>query len=242
MNPYITRRSFTRSFGALTILPAMGCGNAGSSIPKPWTPWTPSTSQPPDMTPDRAYALYLAWKKFVGRVRKEIFTGIEQQKNGSFKAIHGAAQFDYNTDTKVLMAMRVLLDGDDTPFREDAPSLIGERRLGAQEPYTMGGGEFFLDPKPWLTDLDRARSPGMNTLTLKRNFSDASIPDDRFVVDLRWLIFWGYYWVPLYGQLTGVEESGIKRSFRPPEYLERTRPAVEKWARSLLAKGVPPID
>ena len=242
MTLLISRRYFARCLVSVAIVPAMGCSNAASSLPKPWIPWTPNMQKQPDMTPDRAYALYLVWKKFVGPVRKEIFTGIELQKNGSFKAIHGAAQFDYNAETKVLMAMRVLLEGDDTPLREDAPGLIAERRLGAQEPYTIGGGEFYLDPKPWLTDLDRKRSPNMNTLTLKRNFSDANIPDDRFLVDLRWLIFWGYYWMPLYGQLAGVEESGIKRSFRPPEYLERTRPALEKWARGLLAKGVPPFD
>ena len=122
------------------------------------------------------------------------------------------------------------------------PGVVASRRLGIQEPYTMGGGEFYLNPNPWLTDMDRERWPQKNTFNLKRDFTDASIPEDRFLIDLRWLVFWGYYWAPNYGQLAGVEESGLNRAFRPPEYLERTRPAVEKWARSLLAKGVPPID
>ena len=242
MTPFISRRHLVHTLGTFTVLLAMGCSDAASFIPKPWTPWTPSVEKQTDMTPDRAYALYLVWKKFVGPVRKEIFTGIELQKNGSFKAIHGSAQFNYNSDTKVLMAMRVLLEGNRKPLREDAPALIAERQLGAQEPYTMGGGEFYIDPNPWLTDLERSRSPNMNTLNLKRDFNDASIPDDRFLVDLRWLMFWGYYWAPVHGQLKGVEEAGINRSFRPPEYLEQTRPALEKWARDLLAKGVPPAD
>ena len=242
MTSTLTRRHFGHTLATLTVFPAMGSSNAAQSIPKPWIPWTSTTQKPSDMTPERAYALYLVWKKFVGPIRKEAFTGIELQKNGSFKAIHGAAQLDYNSDTKVLMAMRVLLEGNRKPLREDAPALIAERQLGAQEPYTMGGGEFYIDPNPWLTDLERSRSPNMNTLNLKRDFNDASIPDDRFLVDLRWLIFWGYYWAPLHGQLKGVEEAGINRSFRPPEYLEKTRPALEKWARDLLAKGVPPAD
>ena len=242
MTSTLTRRHFGHTLATLTVFPTMGSSNAAQSIPKPWTPWTPTTHKPSDMTPERAYALYLAWKKFVGPVPKEAFTGIELQKNGSFKAIHGAAQLDYNADTKVLMAMRVLLEGNRKPLREDAPALIAERQLGAREPYTMGGGEFYIDPNPWLTDLERSRSPNMNTLNLKRDFNDASIPDDRFLVDLRWLMFWGYYWAPVHGQLKGVEEAGINRSFRPPEYLEQTRPALEKWARDLLAKGVPPAD
>ncbi len=242
MTPFITRRHFARSLATLAVLPAIGCGNAATPLPKPWTPWTPNMQNPPDMTPDRAYALYLVWKKFVGPVRKDVFTGIDLQKNGSFKAIHGAAQFDYNFETKVLMAMRVLVEGDETPLRPDAPGLIAIPRLGAQEPYTMGGGVFYLNPKPWLTDLDKARSPNKNALCLRRDFADKSIPDDRFLLDLRWLVFWGYYWAPRYGQLAGVEEDGIKRAFRPPEYLERTRPALEKFARGLLAKGEPPAD
>ena len=242
MTTFTSRRNFSHSLVALTALLAMGWSNAASSVSKPWTPWTPSVEKQADMTPERAYALYLAWKKFVGPVRKEAFTGIELQKNGSFKAIHGAARFDYNADTKVLMTMRLLLRGDLRPLRADAPGLIAERRLGAEEPYTMGGGMFYLNPNPWMTDTEKARSPNMNTLDLKRDFSDMSIPDDRFLIDLRWLIFWGYYWAPLYGDLKGVAEDGISRAQQPPEYLEKTRPAVEKWARGLLAKGVPPDD
>ena len=242
MTTFTSRRNFSHSLVALAALLAMGCSNAASSVSKPWTPWTPSVEKQADMTPERAYALYLAWKKFVGPVRKEAFTGIELQKNGSFKAIHGAARFDYNADTKVLMTMRLLLRGDLRPLRADAPGLIAERRLGAEEPYTMGGGMFYLNPNPWMTDTEKARSPHMNTLDLKRDFSDMSIPDDRFLIDLRWLIFWGYYWAPLYGDLKGVAEDGISRAQQPPEYLEKTRPAVEKWARGLLAKGVPPDD
>ena len=242
MTTFTSRRNFSHSLVALAALIAMGCSNAASSVSKPWTPWTPSVEKQADMTPERAYALYLAWKKFVGPVRKEAFTGIELQKNGSFKAIHGAARFDYNADTKVLMTMRLLLRGDLRPLRADAPGLIAERRLGAEEPYTMGGGMFYLNPNPWMTDTEKARSPNMNTLDLKRDFSDMSIPDDRFLIDLRWLIFWGYYWAPLYGDLKGVAEDGISRAQQPPEYLEKTRPAVEKWARGLLAKGVPPDD
>ena len=242
MTTFTSRRNFSHSLVALAALLAMGCSNAASSVSKPWTPWTPSVEKQADMTPERAYALYLAWKKFVGPVRKEAFTGIELQKNGSFKAIHGAARFDYNADTKVLMTMRLLLRGDLRPLRADAPGLIAERRLGAEEPYTMGGGMFYLNPNPWMTDTEKARSPNMNTLDLKRDFSDMSIPDDRFLIDLRWLIFWGYYWAPLYGDLKGVAEDGISRAQQPPEYLEKTRPAVEKWARGLLAKGVPPDD
>ena len=242
MTTFTSRRNFSHSLVALTALLAMGWSNAASSVSKPWTPWTPSVEKQADMTPERAYALYLAWKKFVGPVRKEAFTGIELQTNGSFKAIHGAARFDYNADTKVLMTMRLLLRGDLRPLRADAPGLIAERRLGAEEPYTMGGGMFYLNPNPWMTDTEKARSPHMNTLDLKRDFSDMSIPDDRFLIDLRWLIFWGYYWAPLYGDLKGVAEDGISRAQQPPEYLERTRPDVEKWARGLLAKGVPPTD
>ena len=242
MTTFTSRRNFSHSLVALAALLAMGCSNAASSVSKPWTPWTPSVEKQADMTPERAYALYLVWKKFVGPVRKEVFTGIELQKNGSFKAIHGAARFDYNADTKVLMTMRLLLRGDLRPLRADAPGLIAERRLGAEEPYTMGGGMFYLNPNPWMTDTEKARSPNMNTLDLKRDFSDMSIPDDRFLIDLRWLIFWGYYWAPLYGDLKGVAEDGISRAQQPPEYLEKTRPAVEKWARGLLAKGVPPDD
>ena len=242
MNLSITRHLFIHALASFTVLPAMASSSAAESIPKPWTPWTPNTQKQADMTPERAYALYLVWKKFVGPVRKDVFTGIELQKNGSFKAIHGAAQFDYNFETKVLMAMRVLVEGDETPLRPDAPGLIAIPRLGAQEPYTMGGGVFYLNPKPWLTDLDKARSPNKNALCLRRDFTDKSIPDDRFLLDLRWLVFWGYYWAPRYGQLAGVEEDGIKRAFRPPEYLERTRPALEKFARGLLAKGEPPAD
>ena len=242
MTSTLTRRHFGHALATLTVFPAMGSSNAAQSIPKPWTPWTSTTQKPSDMTPERAYALYLVWKKFVGPVRKEAFTGIELQKNGSFKAIHGAARFDYNADTKVLMTMRLLLRGDLRPLRADAPGLIAERRLGAEEPYTMGGGMFYLNPNPWMTDTEKARSPHMNTLDLKRDFSDMSIPDDRFLIDLRWLIFWGYYWAPLYGDLKGVAEDGISRAQQPPEYLEKTRPAVEKWARGLLAKGVPPDD
>ena len=242
MNPSITRHLFVHALASFTVLPAMASSSAAQSIPKPWTPWTPTTQKPSDMTPERAYALYLVWKKFVGPVRKEVFTGIELQKNGSFKAIHGAAQFDYNSDTKVLMTMRVILDGNRGPLREDSPGVVACRRLAAQEPYTMGGGDFYLNPKPWLTDMDKERWPDKNTFSLKRDFADASIPDDRFLLDLRWLVFWGYYWAPLSGHLTGVEEEGFKRAFRPPEYLERTRPALEKFARGLLAKGEPPTD
>ena len=242
MTMFTSRRNFSHSLVALAALLAMGCSNAASFVSKPWTPWTPSVEKQADMTPERAYALYLAWKKFVGPVRKEVFTGIELQKNGSFKAIHGAARFDYNADTKVLMTMRLLLRGDLRPLRADAPGLIAERRLGAEEPYTMGGGMFYLNPNPWMTDTEKTRSPNMNTLDLKRDFSDMSIPDDRFLIDLRWLIFWGYYWAPLYGDLKGVAEDGISRAQQPPEYLEKTRPAVEKWARGLLAKGAPPDD
>ena len=242
MNPFITRRRFSCTLATLTALPAMGGSNAASSTLKPWGPWTPEALKQADMTPDKAYALYLLWKKFAGSVRKEAFTGIELQKNGSFKAIHGAAQFDYNFDTKVLMAMRVILDGNRGPLREDSPGVIACRRLAAQEPYTLGGGDFYLNAKPWLTDMDKERWPDKNTFSLKRDFADASIPDDRFLLDLRWLVFWGYYWAPLSGHLTGVEEEGFKRAFRPPEYLERTRPALEKFARALLAKGEPPTD
>ena len=242
MNPFITRRHFGQTLATLTALPAVDWGNAASSVPKPWVPWTPDAQKQADMTPDKAYALYLLWKKFAGPVRKDVFTGIERQKNGSFKAVHAAAEFNYNVDTKVLTVMRVLVDGNLRPLREDFPGVVASRRLGIQEPYTMGGGEFYLNPNPWLTDMDRERWPHKNTFNLKRDFTDASIPEDRFLIDLRWLVFWGYYWAPNYGQLAGVEESGLNRAFRPPEYLERTRPAVEKWARSLLAKGVPPID
>lgn len=240
MPKFITRRRFAHSLVAFSVLSAIGCGNAASPIPKPWTPWMSNMQKPPDMTPDRAYALYLAWKKFAGPVRKEVFTGIDLQKNGSFKAVHAAAEFNYNSDTKVLTAMRVLVDGNLRPLREDFPGVVASRRLGMQEPYTMGGGDFYLNPNPWLTDMDRERWPNKNTFNLKRDFTDVSIPDDRFLLDLRWLIFWGYYWAPNYGQLAGVEENGLNRAFRPPEYLERTRPTLEKFARSLLAKGVPP--
>ncbi|MBF5004089.1 hypothetical protein [Diaphorobacter caeni] len=192
------------------------------------------------MSPDKAYALFLAWKAFVGPVRKASFTGIEQRPNGSFKAIHGGADFDYDIDTRTLMVMRLLTEGANPLIRDDHPGVVANRKLALQEPFTMGGAQFFINPRPWLTDLHRARSPGMNAYMLRRDFNDADIPKESFVLDVRWLLFWGFYWYPHGGNLVGVEEPGFKRAFRPQDYLERTRPALEKWANALLAKGEPP--
>ncbi|WP_429018048.1 hypothetical protein [Comamonas sp. 4034] len=223
----------------MAAMPVLGCG-ARATIPKPWTPWTPDMPKAPDMPPDKAYALYLAWKQFVGPVRKSYFTGIELQTNGSFKAIHGAAEFAYNFETKTLMVMRRLVDGAGSMVRENWPGVVADRRLATKEPFTLGGGQFHINPHPWLTDLDMARSPDMNSYNLKRDFTNAGIPNERFVLDVRWLMFWGYYWAPIFGKVKGMVESGGDRAFQSSEYQDRTRPALEKWARALLAKGEPP--
>ncbi|MGF6213687.1 hypothetical protein [Comamonas sp. 4034] len=242
--PEITqRRHALRAIAAITAMtawPLPGCGKASTSISKPWSPWAPDMPKAPDMPPGKAYALYLAWKQFVGPVRKQVFTGFELQTDGSFKAIHGAAEFAYTFETKTLMVMRQLLDGEGSMVREEWPGVVADRRLAVKEPYTLGGGQFYINPHPWLTNFDKANSPNMNSYNLKRDFTNAGIPNERFVLDVRWLMFWGYYWFPLFGKVKGMEESGSRRAFQTFEYQERTRPALEKWARSLLAKGEPP--
>ena len=192
------------------------------------------------MTADKAYALYLAWKKSVGDVRKPEFSGLNLESDGSFRAIHGAADFDYNFPLKKLMVMRVLNSSATRQYTYDMPGMKADEALAKLEPYTMGGGEFFINTRPWLNSNEEINNPRKNTYCLKRDFSNSSISSEQFVVDVRWLIYWGQYWSPIGGPLPGLEMSGSDRAWKSPEEQAATRPALEKWAKRILSKKEPP--
>lgn len=211
---------------------------SGAGAANPWQP-LPPPQEVSTMTPEKAYSLYLAWRDHVGRV-PGYATGIKLKPDGSFSAIHGAADFNYSFENKTLRVMRVLGRGSVELYEETDPGVVVKRRLAALEPWSMGAGQFYLDPHPWISEVERAQWPEMNTLTLMRAFNDDAIDPKRFVTDVRWLVFWGEYWWPRVAPLKGLKQDGSERAFRSPEEQAATRPALEQWAREILSHPEPP--
>lgn len=235
------RRVFVLVFVVLFFGELTACQGQGTDINTPWIPY-PANTGTADMSPDKAHALYLAWKKWVGNLRNPSFDGIDLEDGGSFRAIYGALDFDYSFPDRRLIIMKSLSEGNTTISTYEMPGAKKNSELAQREPYTLGGNKFFINPKPWLDENTKARSPNVNAYTLAREFTGDSIPADRFVLDARWLVFWAEYWYPGGGgqPLPGTKESGSERAWRSPEEQAATRPDLEKWAKTILSKKAPP--
>jgi hypothetical protein len=221
------RRIFLRA-GAL--LPLVSLSTLGCSAAEPWSPLPPFTGTP-NMTPDKAYSLLLAFSKHVGKPPDE--SNFRLEKDGSFYARVGSPDMVYSMSTKTLRVMAHV------GWREDGmptnPETLARLQfVASKEPYTLGGGEFFHNLKPWV---ERPLAAQTVMFTLKQDFSDVTITKERFLADVRWLNYWGHYWRD---RSYNPQESGYERVNRPDAELEAERPALEKWARGLMAKGLPP--
>lgn len=217
------------------------CGRPADAN-QPWIPY-PEHMGTPNMMPDQAYALYLAWTQWVGVLRKPSTAGIEMMDDGSFRAIYGALDFDYQFTSKKLRVMKVLLPAKTTMTTYDMPGPKSDQALAQDEPYTLGGGQFFINPHPWLSENMRARNPDVNAYTLMREFTAGDTPADRFVLDARWLVYWAEYWYPggIGKPVSGRQMTGAARAWLTPEAQLATRPDLEAWAQSILSQQAPPM-
>jgi hypothetical protein len=223
------RRSFLIK-GAAALLPLVSLSTLGCSAAEPWSPLPPFTGTP-NMTLDKAYSLLLAFSKHVGKPPDE--SNFRLEKDGSFYARVGSPDMVYSMSTKTLRVMAPLAWWEDgTPTNPE--TLARLQFVASKEPYTMGGGEFFHNLKPWV---ERPFAAQTVILTLKRDFSDVAITKERFLADVRWLNYWAHYWRR---ESYNPQESGYNRVDRPDAELEAERPVLEKWARGLMAKGLPP--
>lgn len=194
---------------------------------------------PAAMTPDKAYALASAWTKFLREPLDSASFKLEQ--NGSFLAALGAMDFVYDARAKVLDVCRELVD---VPVgHKTRPELAARQKLITEvEPYTLGGGQFFINQKILLNELESARNPaGLWRLSLRRQFLDAGIDKSQFVLELRWLNYWSLYFKGHAIVFPG-SPTGFDRMYDATDaQLAASRPELERWAKKIWARGEPPV-